>query len=377
MVAMGVAIAVAILVALGVAVEDVLDCLGMCELNPIHHYYFTVFNNTMRTHVNIIHRKLSWPITSRMTILLIVALVAGCVGGIAEFNGPDAPSFAPYPADKPSHVALVLGAGGPRGFAHVGVLKVLQESGIDADLVVGASAGAIIGAMYANGMTAIEIEKVALDLDVKRFIGISTTGLKGNGGAVESLVRKLTDGKPLEGMQRRLAVTVATTRDNTLKIFNRGNTGAATRASSATPGQFFPVKIRGIEYQDGDEATPVPIKAARELGAEIVIAVDVSAYVSAIPSSAPDDWQTRDRKRAALVDAEKPYADVYIHPDLGYYAGISDDYRRMCIKRGEDATRAALPAIRAAIAKQNAKTRSVSILATFLPAFFHNSPAPK
>ncbi len=315
----------------------------------------------MRTHINIIRRKRCWPTASRMVTLLIVALIAGCAGGIAEFNGPDAPSFAPYPADKPAHVALVLGAGGPRGFAHVGILKVLQENGIDADLVVGASVGAMIGAMYANGMSAAEIEKVALDLDAKRFIGISSAGLKGNGGAVESFVRELTDGKPLDGMQRRLAVTVATTRDNTLQIFNRGNTSAATRASSATPGQFFPVKIRGIEYHDGDEATPVPIKAARELGAEIVIAVDVSAYVAAIPSSAPDDWGTRDRKRAALVDAEKPYADVYIHPDLGYYAGISDDYRRMCIKRGEDAARAALPAIRAAIAKQNTSQKIVAI----------------
>ena len=369
MVATNVAIAVPILIA---PVEGVLDCLCIGELNLIHPHYFTIFHNPMRTHVNNIHRKLPWPTASRMTILMIAALIAGCAGGIVEFNGPDAPSFAPYPADKPARVALVLGAGGPRGFAHVGILKVLEENGIDADLVVGASVGAIIGAMYANGMTALEIEKVALDLDAKRFIGISSTGLKGNGGALESLVRKLTDGKPLEGMQRRLAVTVATTRDNTLQIFNRGNTGAAARASSATPGQFFPVKIRGIEYQDGDEATPVPIKAARELGAEIVIAVDVSAYVSAIPSSAPDDWRTRDRKRAALVDAEKPYADIYIHPDLGYYAGISDDYRRMCIKRGEDATRAVLPAIHAAIAKQNAKARSVSILAAFLPAFFHN-----
>ncbi len=306
----------------------------------------------------------------------MVALIAGCAGGIAEFNGPDAPSFAPYPADKPAHVALVLGAGGPRGFAHVGVLKVLQDNGIDVDLVVGASVGAMIGAMYANGMTAPEIEKVALDLDAKRFIGISSSGLKGNGNAVESFVRELTDGKPLDAMQRRLAVTVATARDNTLQIFNRGNTGAAIRASSATPGQFFPVKIRGIEYHDGDEAMPVPIKAARELGAEIVIAVDVSAYVAAIPSSAPADWGTRDRKRAALVDTEKPYADVYIHPDLGYYAGISDDYRRMCIKRGEDATRAALPAIRAAIAKQNAKIRSIAIFPAFvpavLPAFFRH-----
>ncbi len=311
--------------------------------------------------VNIYPRKQTLFAALKMVALMMLALIAGCAGGIAEFNGPDAPSFTPYPANQRARVALVMGAGGPRGFAHIGILKVLEENGIEADLVVGASVGAMIGALYANGMSAKEIEKIALDLDAKKFIGISTSGFKGNGNAVESFVRDLTDNKPLDGMKRRLAVTVAATRDNALHVFNRGNTSAATRASSATPGQFFPVKIRGVEYHDGDEAAPVPIKAARELGADVVIALDVSAYVSAIPPEAPEDWGTRDRKRAAMVDAEKKYADVFIHPDLGYYASISDGYRRMCIKRGEDAARAALPAIRAAIAKQNTSQKIVAI----------------
>lgn len=311
--------------------------------------------------VNRPSRKQTLFVALKMAILTMLSIIAGCAGGIAEFNGPDAPSFTPYPADQRARIALVMGAGGPRGFAHIGVLKVLEENGIEADLVVGASVGAMIGALYANGMSARDIEKIALDLDAKRFIGISTSGFKGNGNAVESFIRELTDGKPLDGMKRRLAVTVASTRDNTLQVFNRGNTSAATRASSATPGQFFPVKIRGVEYHDGDEAAPVPIKAARELGADLVIALDVSAYVSAIPAEAPDDWGTRDRKRAAMVDAEKKYADIFIHPDLGYYASISDGYRRMCIRRGEDAARAALPAIRAAIAKVNANPKTVAI----------------
>ena len=308
--------------------------------------------------VKINPRKSRLHAARKIVMLIVVALIAGCAGGVAEFNGPDAPSFTPYPADKRARIALVMGAGGPRGFAHIGVLKVLEENGIEADLVVGASVGAMIGALYANGMSAKEIEKIALDLDAKKFIGISTSGFKGNGNAVESFMHELTNGKPLDGMKRRLAVTVAATRDNTLHVFNRGNTGVATRASSATPGQFFPVKIRGVEYHDGDEAAPVPIKAARELGADVLIALDVSAYVSAIPSEAPDNWGDRDRKRAAMVDAEKKYADVFIHPDLGYYASISDGYRRMCIKRGEEAARAALPAIRAAIAKIQVKPKN-------------------
>ena len=278
-------------------------------------------------------------------LLLLAALLTGCAGGTADFNGPDAPQFVPYPADKRPRIALVLGAGGPRGFAHVGVLKVLEANGIQADLVVGASVGSLIGALYANGVPAAEIEKIALAIDPKRFIGVSTSGLTGNGAALEAFARELTGGKPLEGFQRKLAVTAARRDNNVLAVFTRGNTGAAVRASSATPGRFAPVRIRGIEYHDGDEAQPVPIRVARDLGAEFVIAVDVSAYLERMPAEAPEPWRIRDRKRTALIERERPLADVFIHPDLNYYAGISEAYRLMCIKRGEEAARAALPKI--------------------------------
>ena len=294
-------------------------------------------------------------LSRRMMILAAIGVVslmglAGCVGGIAEYNGADAPRFAAYAPDQRPRVALVLGGGGPRGFAHIGVLKVLEENGFEADLVVGASVGAMLGALHANGMKAADIEKLALELDPKRFIGISTSGLAGDGNGIFRWVDELTNGRPLEGMRNKLAVTAARRSDNQLTIFNVGNTAAAVRASSAMPGQFSPVRIGGVEYVDGDEATPVPIKAARTLGAQIVIAVDVSAYVSAIPADAPAAWQVRDRKRAAMVAKEAGFADVLIHPDLGYYAGISQDYRKMCIARGAAAARAAVPKIRAALA---------------------------
>jgi NTE family protein len=284
-----------------------------------------------------------------LVALSAVLLLSSCAGTIAEFNGPDAPRFAPYATNDRPRIALVLGAGGPRGFAHIGVLKVLEENGIEADLVVGASIGAMVGALYASGTTAKELETIALDFDVKRFIGISASGFKGNGDAIQTFISERTHGKPLEAMRRKLAMTAARKSDNVLTVFNVGNAAAAARASSATPGQFMPVRILDVEYHDGDEAAPVPIKVARDLGARVVIAVDVSAYVSAIPGEAPESWAVRDKKRAAMVAAEKPFADVLIHPDLGYYASISDGYRRMCIARGEAAARAALPAIRAAI----------------------------
>lgn len=291
---------------------------------------------------------------SRLSIVavLFVFALAGCAGGIAEFSGPDAPSFAPYSAAQRPKIALVLGAGGPRGFAHIGVLKVLEEEGFDADLVVGASVGAMLGSLYANRISATEMERMAIDLDVKRFIGVSTSGFTGNGRAVQHFIEEYTQGKPLDAMARKLAVVAATTSNNQLMVFNRGNTSAAVRASSATPKQFAPVRINGVEYHDGDEAEPVPVKAARDLGADLVVAIDVSAHVSAIPSNAPPAWTTRDRLRASKVAAQAVFADVFIHPDLGYYASISDQYRKMCIARGEAAARAALPQLRAALAQQ-------------------------
>ena len=173
-----------------------------------------------------------------------LASLAGCVGGVAEYNGADAPRFAAYPPDQRPRVALVLGGGGPRGFAHIGVLKVLEENGIEADLVVGASVGAMLGALHANGMRAADIEKLALDLDPKRFIGISTSGIAGDGNGIFRWVDELTNGRPLEAMRKKLAVTAARRSDNQLTIFNIGNTAAAVRASSAMPAQFSPVRIR-------------------------------------------------------------------------------------------------------------------------------------
>ncbi|MBI3714758.1 MAG: patatin-like phospholipase family protein [Betaproteobacteria bacterium] len=285
----------------------------------------------------------------QLIAIALVWMLTGCAGGIAEFNGPNAPSFVPYPAGAQPKVALVLGAGGPRGFALIGVLKVLEANGIDADLVVGNSVGSIIGALYANGVKAAELERIALEFDPKSFLGVSMSGLSGRGGAIESFVNDRVGAKPLQGLKRRMAMTAMRSSDHALVIFTHGDAGAAARASSATPNQFSPVRINGVEYIDGDEATPVPILAARQLGARVVIAVDVSAYVSAIPPEAPPEWTVRDRKRAALVAGEAAAADVLIHPDLGYYAGISDRYRTMCIARGEAAARAMLPKIREAM----------------------------
>ena len=118
------------------------------------------------------------------------------------------------------------------------------------------------------------------------------------------------------------------------------------------PGQFYAVHISGETYVDGDVASPVPVRAARSLGAQVVVAIDISARVDHAPSSVPDEWLRVDRNRRQRIDAEAALADVMIHPDLGYFAGTSTEYRRRVIAAAAEATRAALPRIRAAMASK-------------------------
>jgi NTE family protein len=249
-------------------------------------------------------------------------------------------------------VALVLGSGGPRGFAHVGALKALEEAGIRPDLVVGSSAGALVGALYASGIPAGELDALARNVNVAEFFELRmVTGALATGRAVQEYVNRHVGNRPIERFGVPFAAVATRLRDGAVTIFNHGDAGAAVRASSASPGQFEPVGILGERYVDGDEASPVPMAAARSLGAQVVIAVDVSAYIASTPAGVPAEWVAKDERRARQIAGESGSADVLVHPDLGYYAGHSEEYRRRIIAIAQDATRAKIPEIRAAISR--------------------------
>jgi NTE family protein len=294
--------------------------------------------------------KKLWPSLLTAAILAAMALLAGCEITQRDYKEPDAPRFEPLPAIGKPRVALVLGGGGPRGFAHIGVIKVLEANGIEPDLIVGTSVGSMIGALYADGYRAEELERIALNINPLQFISISMEGASGNALALEEFINEHVHNKQMQGLRRTFAAVATRVDDRSLRVFTAGNTGVAVRASSAIPSQFKPTRILGIDYMDGDETSPVPIKAARELGADVVIAVDVSAHLSTTPPTVPDEWRIRDRRRTEQVAREAPLADVLIHPDLGYYADIRDAYRRRSIATAERLTADALPRIRAAIA---------------------------
>lgn len=264
-------------------------------------------------------------------------------------------------AGPPPRIALVLGSGGPRGFAHIGVLKVLEEMGIRPDLIVGSSVGAMVGVLYAGGYDAKSLERVATDLNMLRFYELRELLKKpATGTPIQAFVDEKLEGRTLE--QLRIPVGVAATRlsDRKLVLFDRGDAGLAVRASAADPDNFEPVRIDGDLYADGDELSPVPIRAARAMGARFVIAVDVSAYAQTTPPGVPQEWIDKDARRARQVKAEAPDADVMLHPDIGYYAGFSEKYRRRVMSIAEEYTRARMPRIRAALESFEAKERAAA-----------------
>jgi NTE family protein len=169
------------------------------------------------------------------------------------------------------------------------------------------------------------------------------------GAPIQAFVDEKVRGRALEGL--RIPVGVAATRlsDRKLVIFDHGDAGLAVRASAADPDIFEPVRIGGETYADGDELSPVPIRAARAMGARFVIAVDVSAYAETTPPGVPQAWIDKDARRARQIRAEAPGADVLLHPDIGYYAGFSQEYRRRVMGIAEAYTRARAPQIRAAL----------------------------
>ena len=290
-----------------------------------------------------------------MRIFGLLALVVAGAGHAAvyDYEGQNAPHYvAPRAmAETRPQLALVLGSGGRRGFAHAGVLRALESGGIKPDLIVGVSIGSVIGALYAAGMSAADVERLALELDLSAFRDLSWLHWgQVRGQKLQDFVNDHVHQRPLESLGVRFAVVATREHDGALQIFNSGDTGAAVRASSAVPGRFYAVRIAGVTYVDGDVASPVPVRAARTLGAHVIIAVDISARVDKVPQGVPEDWLRRDRERRAQIDAEVASADVLISPDIGYFAGSSDSYRKRVIAAAADATRAALPRIRAAIA---------------------------
>ncbi len=294
----------------------------------------------------------------RLAVIIIASIcLAACTAMPVNYTARDAPLGDRYFALSTGRpiVALALGSGGPRGFAHVGVLKVLDEAGLKPDLIIGTSAGAVMGSLYAAGLSGKEIEAQIMALehsDVVDLVWSSWGYIRGE--ALQQWVNKQVSGRRLEELPIPFAAAAVKVPTGELTLFNRGNTGIAVRASSSIPGTFLPVIIHGQGYYDGDLVSPVPILAAKKLGAQIIIAVDVSADLNDTPpiDQAPISWITNGILRKTLIDNEAVEATLLLRPRLPYLAGLSDDYKSMAIRKGEESAREALPRIRALFNRQ-------------------------
>ena len=288
---------------------------------------------------------------ARISALPVLPALATLSAGCAEFGSgyPDSAMPRPGPViwpDGRERTALVLGSGGPRGFAHVGVLKVLEAAGIEPTLVVGSSAGAIVGALYAAKKNTAEIERRALELGLTDIA--DPAFLRPNrliGRAMQNFIDDAVGNALIEALPRRFCAVAAPVGKNELVAFTAGHTGAAVRASAALPSMFLPCIIGGVAYEDGDLVSPVPIRVARALGATRVVAVDVSAFLEDTPDRAPESWRARDSERRAIIDQEAKDADLLLRIRTPYYTGASREYRETLIRLADAQTLALMPRI--------------------------------
>src|SRR3989338_9192073 len=281
----------------------------------------------------------------------ILLLMAGCA--VAPTPVVVAPPEAvvppkPIPAPPPK-IALVLGGGAVRGFAHIGVIKVLEAQGIVPDMVVGTSAGSVVGVLYAAGYSGFELQKIAFRLDedtVGDWIIPDRGFIKGE--ALQNYVNKAVQNRPIEKLCKPFAAGATDLHSGEMVVFRRGNAGQAVRASSSVPGVFQTVTISGHDYVDGGLSSPVPVKVARDLGADVVIAVDISAKPKYAKIEGFTDilLQTFAIMGQSISARELADADVVIRPETGSFGSGDFTRKHQAILEGEKAAQALLSLIR-------------------------------
>ncbi|WP_168525090.1 patatin-like phospholipase family protein [Acinetobacter sp. A3] len=298
------------------------------------------------------------------SLLGVLALsLAGC-----DKTTKTPPSTTPIQAREPV-IALALGGGGAKGFAHIGVIKVLESHGIKPKIVTGTSAGSFVGSLYASGKGPYQLQHIALtfkESDI-RDLTLSRQGFVA-GQKLQDYVNQHVANKPIEKFPIRFAA-VATRLDNGRKAdFIKGNAGQAVRASCSIPNVFVPATISGTQYVDGGLVSPIPVETAKAMGADLVIAVDISARPTG--NQPVNMWglldQTLNIMGQQSINQELAQANIVIQPKVGHIGTLDLKASNQTILEGEKAAQLKIRAIQQAI--QNFKKS---------PAALKPAPRPK
>jgi NTE family protein len=301
------------------------------------------------------------PRPRRAIVFLLGLLLVACSSNPLRSNDEPVLPVPPTPVvvkpePKPPRLGLALGGGAARGFAHIGVIQVLEEQGIKVDLVAGTSAGSLVAALYAAGKNGREMAALAEAMDEGAITdwAFPTRGLI-RGEALARYVRDKTANKLIEQMVMPLGIVATDLSDGSAILFRSGDTGAAVRASSSVPAVFQPVKIGTREYVDGGLVAPVPVRFARQMGAELVIAVDITSPPEEKPGSDAVRMllQTFSIMGRSINNYELRDADVVLRPKLDNVGSADFSARRRAIQAGREAALAALPLIRARISAKS------------------------
>lgn len=282
-----------------------------------------------------------------LTITLLVLTLTACT---------TIPPQSPKPTIKPTQpkIALVLGGGGAKGFAHIGVLKVLEKNGIKPDLIVGTSSGSLVGSLYASGKPASEIEEIATHVSNNDLLDftLSKQGII-EGVKLQNWINEQVDNRNIEQLPIRfaaIATNLSTTDPNSRKaVFTTGDTGLAVRASSSVRNVFISPRINNQRYADGGLVSLVPVQTAKDLRAKVVIAVDLSMPATPNDSKNLDFWALLDRQLNVMPkkpSAELALADVVIRPEVGTVGTTDTVNREKIIHAGEVATEQQLAKIK-------------------------------
>ncbi|MEK6582421.1 MAG: patatin-like phospholipase family protein [Nitrospirota bacterium] len=265
-----------------------------------------------------------------------------------------APKEEVKPPLPPAKIAVVLGAGASKGFAHIGVLKVLESNKIPVHMIVGTSAGSFVGSLYAYGYNAFDLQKLSFSIEKGDVIDLAIPDngfIKGE--KLEEYVNRTVRNTPLEKLKIPFYAVATDIQAGREVVFGTGNAGAAVRASCSIPGIFRPANISGRMYVDGGVVSPVAVDAARKYGADIVIAVDIAGDVD---SSQPQGTietilQSINIMYSKLAAIQLSRADIVIKPKVGYIGSADFSKRHEAVLEGEKAAIEMLPKIQEIVNK--------------------------